>query len=302
MRTRLAMRTIVHDESAEASAHRLQRRVRADLRWTRVTLYGGLAIFGAIVIASCLASVIAPYRPDQIGLEGTFQPPSIAHLMGTDDLGRDVFSRVLYGTRLDIGVVLAITYGPFAIGVIVGALSGYFRGWFDTLVNRLVDSVLAFPFLVLVLALVAVIGPGLLGIIIAVYVVAWAIYARLARAEMLVLREQQFILAARALGYSSMRIVFRHALPNILRSSLVFSMADMVLNLLLLASVSFLGVGVQPPTPDLGLIISDGQSFLLNAWWITTMPGIVLVLIGVSVSMIGDGLADRLAVEVRLDA
>jgi peptide/nickel transport system permease protein len=165
---------------------------------------------------------------------------------------------------------------------------------------RLVDVVIAFPFLVLVIVILAVVGPGLKGLYIAVLAVGWSMYARLTRAEMLVLREQQFVLAAESLGFSRWRIIFRHAVPNLLRPNIVFSMADFVLNILLAASLSFLGLGVRPPTAEWGAMVAEGQNFLLNAWWITTLPGLVIVIVGIGLSLIGDGLAERLGERFRL--
>jgi peptide/nickel transport system permease protein len=163
-----------------------------------------------------------------------------------------------------------------------------------------VDAVIAFPFLVLVIAIVAISGAGLRGVYIGVPLVGWALYARLTRGEMLVLREQDFMLAATALGYSTPRILLRHALPSLLRSNIVFSAADLVLNLLLLASLSYIGLGAQPPTAELGVMVADGQSVLLEAWWVATLPGLTIVLLGVSFSMVGDGLADRLGQQFRM--
>jgi peptide/nickel transport system permease protein len=220
--------------------------------------------------------------------------------MGTDNLGRDIFSRVVYAARVDLQIGFVTTYVPLVYGVILGAIAGYFGGWVDSVIMRLVDVVIAFPFLVLVIAILAVVGPGVKGIYIAVLAVAWAMYARLTRAEMLVLREQQFMLAGEALGFSRRRIIFRHAIPNLLRPNLVFSMADFVLNILLVASLSFLGLGVRPPTPEWGAMVAEGQNFLLNAWWITTLPGIVIVVVGIALSLVGDGLADRLGERFRL--
>ena len=220
--------------------------------------------------------------------------------MGTDNLGRDVFSRVVYAARVDLQIGVIMTYVPLVTGVVLGAIAGYFGGWVDTLIMRLVDVVIAFPFLVLVIAILAVVGPGLTGMYIAVLAVGWSLYARLTRAEMLVLREQQFVLAAESLAFSRWRIIFRHAVPNMLRPNIVFSMADFVLNILLAASLSFLGLGVRPPTAEWGAIVAEGQNFLLNAWWITTLPGLVIVIVGIGLSLIGDGLAERLGERFRL--
>jgi peptide/nickel transport system permease protein len=161
---------------------------------------------------------------------------------------------------------------------------------------RLVDTLIAFPFLVLVLAIVGMVGPGLLGVYIGIIVVSWTIYARITYSEMLVLRERQYILAARTLGYSDWRILIRHAIPNLLRPNLVVSLVDVVLNVLALASLSYLGLGVKPPTPELGSLIAGGQPYLLTGWWITTLPGLVVVLLGVGFSLVGEAVADRLSV------
>lgn len=279
---------------------RLRRRARAERRWASWTLYTGLAILGLIALAAIFAPLIAPYSPTEQNLTAAFQPPSTEHLMGTDNLGRDVFSRVVYAGRIDLQIGFLTTYVPLVYGVILGAVAGYFGGWIDTIIMRLVDVVIAFPFLVLVIAILAVVGPGVKGVYIAVFAVAWSMYARLTRAEMLVLREQQFMLAGEALGYSRRRIIFRHAIPNLLRPNIVFSMADFVLNILLVASLSFLGLGVRPPTPEWGAMVAEGQNFLLNAWWLTTLPGVVIVVVGIALSLVGDGLAERLGERFRL--
>jgi peptide/nickel transport system permease protein len=278
----------------------LRRRARAERRWATWTLYAGIAVVGVVGFAALFAPLIAPSSPTAQDLANAFQPPSLAHLMGTDNLGRDIFSRVVYAARIDLQIGLIMTYIPLVTGVLLGAVAGYFGGRVDTVIMRLVDVVIAFPFLVLVIAILAVVGPGLKGMYIAVLSVGWSMYARLTRAEMLVLREQQFVLAAEALGFSRKRIIFRHAVPNLLRPNIVFSMADFVLNILLAASLSFLGLGVRPPTPEWGAMVAEGQSFLLNAWWIATLPGLVIVVVGIGLSLIGDGLAERLGERFRL--
>jgi peptide/nickel transport system permease protein len=278
----------------------MRRRAASERRWANAALYVGAGILGVVALAAVFAPLIAPFEPNAQDLANAFQPPSSDHLMGTDNLGRDIFSRVVYAARVDLQLGLVLTYVPLVYGVILGAVAGYFGGRSDTVIMRLVDVVIAFPFLVLVIAILAVVGPGVKGIYIAVLAVAWAMYARLTRAEMLVLREQQFMLAGEALGFSRRRIIFRHAIPNLLRPNLVFSMADFVLNILLVASLSFLGLGVRPPTPEWGAMVAEGQNFLLNAWWITTLPGIVIVLVGIALSLVGDGLADRLGERFRL--
>ena len=291
---------VARQELLLEQAARLRRPLMRERRWANVTLYTGIAIVGIVALAAVLAPLIAPYAPNNQNLLDSLQSPSIHHLMGTDDLGRDIFSRVLYAGRTDLQIGFILTYGTVITGVLLGAIAGYFGRWVDGLIMRAVDVVIAFPFLVLVIGIIAITGPGVAGIYIAVLGTGWSVYARLARAEMLVVREQQFILAAEALGFSRRRIVLRHALPNLVRSSIVFSMADFVLNILLAASLSFLGLGVQPPTAEWGAMISEGQNYLLTAWWIATLPGIVLVVVGIGLSFIGDGLSERLGERFRL--
>ena len=266
---------------------RARRRLRRFGNW-ELTL--GLTILGLMIVSGLLAPWISPYPPNQIDILHSLQAPSFTHIMGTDFVGRDVFSRVLYGLRIDIFVVAVITYAGLVIGVVVGTVAGYFGGWLDAIIGRVADTVVSFPFIVLVLAVVAIVGPGLKGVAIGIVFVGWALYSRLSRSEMLAMREQPFMLATRALGYSNARAIFRHALPNLIRSSLVYSTVDVVVNMLVLAGMSYLGLGQQAPGADLGSIIASGQSYLLTAWWITTIPGAVLVLFGIGVSMIGDGI------------
>jgi peptide/nickel transport system permease protein len=259
----------------------------------------GLVLLGAVVVASAVGHFVLP-SPTALNLESTLAAPSLHHLFGTDDLGRDVLSRTLAATWLDLGVAFSATYAGVLIGVLLGTMAGYLGGWPDRLLMRLTDVVIAFPFIVLVIAIVAVIGPGIEGVAIGLVAAGWAFYARFSRAEMLSLREREFILAAQTLGFSRRRVLLRHALPNILRPSLTYSSSDMVLNILYIASLSYLGLGVQPPTPEWGAIISGGQQYLLTAWWISTLPGLVVVVVGVGLVSIGDGLTDRFRVRREL--
>jgi peptide/nickel transport system permease protein len=267
--------------------YRLWRSFRRAQNWELST---GLVIIAIMVLAALLAPYIAPYHPNQIDIVDSLQAPSWHHWMGTDFVGRDVFSRVLYGLRVDLLVVAVITYLGLIVGVTLGTISGYVGGWFDAVIGRVADTVIAFPFIVLVLAVVAIVGPGLKGVGIGIVVVGWALYFRLSRSEMLVMREQPFIMATKALGFSHLRAIFRHALPNLIRTSLVYSTVDVVVNMLVIAGLSYLGLGQQAPGADLGSIIASGQSYLLSAWWITTIPGVVLMLFGIGVSLIGDGI------------
>ena len=287
-------------ELQSTAARRLRREALAERRWTTLTIALGVFLVGIVALPSLVVPLFGLGDPNGLDFSATLVGPSVAHPFGTDFLGRDILTRVLYAGRLDLAVGVLTTYVPLMAGVALGTAAGFFGGWFEVVLMRVVDTVFAFPFLVLVLAIAAIFGPGLLGVVVGISIVGWAPYARLTRGEMLALRERQFILAARTLGYSRRRIIFRHALPNLIRSSLVFSTADMVRNVATLASLSYLGAGVQIPTAEWGAMIADGQTYLLSAWWITTLPGLVLVVAGVGVSLIGDGVADRLGGEVRL--
>jgi peptide/nickel transport system permease protein len=208
-------------------------------------------------------------------------------------------SRTLAAVRLDLLVAVSLTAIALLIGVPLGALAGFFGGIQDSVIMRLADVALAFPFLVLVIGIAALLGPGLSGVYLVVILISWALFARLTRAEMLVVKQREFILAARTLGFSNRRILVRHALTNVWRAPLVYSAADIVLNIAFLATLSFLGLGVQPPTPELGAIIADGQGHLLTAWWITTLPGLLLVVLGVGLSLVGDATAELLGGDIR---
>lgn len=272
----------------------LQARAATERRWSMVTLWSGVLIVVAVAVASFSTLVLDLGDPNATDLFNILQPPSWQHPFGTDDLGRDLLLRVLHAGRIDLVFGLITTYVSLVLGLIVGALSGYFGGIFDNVVMRIVDLVISFPFIVLILAITAITGPGLTGAYIGVLAVSWALYARLTRGEMLAMRNRQFILAAETMGFSTPRILFVHAVPNLLRSNLVFSMSDMVLNILTLASLSYLGLGVSPPSAEWGEMVAQGQKNLFNAWWISTLPGFVIVLTGVGFMLIGDGLADRL--------
>ncbi len=256
-----------------------------------LSLKVGLIIFLLVALAGIFAPILTPYNPIIGDFQNALKPPSWQHPFGTDNLGRDVLSRVMYGARIDLQIGLIATYVPFVYGIALGAIAGYVGGWFDTLLMRLVDIAIAFPFLVIIIVILAILGPGIQNMYIAVFAAGWTIYTRLARAEMLVIREQEYILAARALGYGRMRIIFRHGLPNLIGSSVVFSMSDFVLNILLASSLSYFGIGVQPPAPEWGAIVTDGRDWLLQAWWISTLPGLAIIVTGVAVSLIGDGLS-----------
>ena len=290
------------EERYVRSVARLRRRARVDRRWSDITVGVGVAIVVGIALVSLARPLLGLPAPDAQDLTATLAAPSWQHPFGTDAVGRDLLSRVLSATPLDYEVALITTYVPLVIGLMLGGIAGYFGGWLDAVIMRVVDVIIAFPFMIFVLAFVAIFGPGLTGIYIGLILFGWAFFARISRAEMLRLREEQFISAARLLGLPTRRVVFVHAVPNLLRPNLVFSMATIVLNILALAALSYLGLGVQPPRPEWGAIVADGQQYMFTSWWVTTLPGLVIVLVGVGFSLIGDGLADRLGYEIRLTA
>jgi peptide/nickel transport system permease protein len=268
--------------------------IAAEIRSWSPSLKVGTAIMVVILFGAIFAPWVAPYDPYFQDFAAALQPPGVAHFLGTDSLGRDIFSRVIYGARIDLQIGLVTTYVPMSYGMLLGAYSGYVGGWVDAVVMRILDTAMAFPFLVLIIVILAILGPGVQNIYISVFLVAWTMYARLARAEMMVERTKDYITAARVLGFPTNRIILRHGLPNVINSSIVFSMSDFVLNILLVSGLSFLGLGIQPPIPEWGAMISEGKDFILQAWWISTMPGFVVVLTGTALSLIGDGLAQRL--------
>jgi peptide/nickel transport system permease protein len=256
----------------------------------------GLGLVAAWFALALLAPWIAPYGPDAHDLQATLQPPSLAHPLGTDNFGRDMLSRVIWGTRVDLQLGIMGVVWPFLLGTALGSIAGYFGGIVDVLLMRLLDITLAFPFLVLMIAIISVLGPGLTSFYIAITLVGWVSYARLVRAQVLVLKNSDFVLAARSLGYGHARIMFRHILPNALVPSIVFSMSDVVLVILAGASISYLGLGIQPPTAEWGVMIAEGQNFMTTAWWITAFPGCAIVLLALGFSLLADGMGEKLGI------
>jgi peptide/nickel transport system permease protein len=272
------------------------RAVFAEIRSWPATLKVGTVLMIILVIAAIGAPYLAPYDPDLQDFDAIMVPPNLQHLFGTDNIGRDIFSRVLYGARIDLLAGFIMTYVPMAYGVLIGAYAGYRGGWFDAATSMVINIVIAFPFLVVIIIVVAVAGPGLQNIYIAVFLGSWTMYARLTRAEMLVERNKDYVQAAKVLGFPTRRILLFHALPNTIGSAVAFSMSDFVLNILMLAGLSFIGFGAQPPMPEWGAMIAEGKEFILDAWWICAMPGLIVVYAGAALSLIGDGLATRLGV------
>jgi peptide/nickel transport system permease protein len=281
------------DPSAQAAAGQPGRASRA--RWYRQpALVAGLAIVGVILFLVIAAPLLTSYNPDTENLNATLSGFSGHHLFGTDQEGRDTWTRLLYGGRTDLQIAFIAVLFPFVLGTILGSLAGYFGGWVDLIVMRLVDIVVAFPFYVLIIALVFVLGPGARSIYIAITLVGWVSYARIIRGEILVAKRQEYVLAAQSGGLSSLRVIGRHLLPNVITQAIVYAMSDIVQDILAIVTLSYLGLGIQPPAPDWGTMISDGQNFLTTHWQLTTIPGLAVVVTGLGLSLIGDGLADLL--------
>jgi len=252
----------------------------------------GAAIIGIVLLLALLAPVISRYSPVQQNLLVPLQGPSAAHWLGTDEFGRDIWSRLLYGGRTDLQVgVLAVLF-PFGFGSLLGTLCGYLGGWLDAVVMRVVDVVLAFPFYVLIIALVFFVGEGTHGIYIAFALTDWVVYTRSTRSAALVAISQDWVAAAEGGGLSRPRVLLRHLLPNTISQAIVYAMSDIVLVILAVVTLGYLGLGIQPPAPDWGAMISDGQAFITVHPWMSIIPGIAIIITGVGLSLLGDGLAD----------
>lgn len=284
---------------AQKSSFLLRRRGAA-AAGPRRRLPSALLIAGAILLpilaVTLFPGLVTSRDPTAFDYNAMLQPPSAAHPCGTDHFGRDVLSRIVYAARLDLKIGVVCVIFPFVFGCSVGALAGYFGGWFDSLIMRILDIVVSFPFFVLILAIIAILGPGITNIYIAISIVGWVSYARIVRGEVLIVKKLEFIEAAEVLGFSKARILVRHVIPNVINPAVVFVVSDIVLCILQAASLSFLGLGVQPNIPEWGAMIADGRGFLARAWWISVCPGFAILLTGIGLSLLGDGLADMLRV------
>jgi peptide/nickel transport system permease protein len=267
-------------------------------RWYRTPSFvAGASILGTIIVLALLAPVASWHDPVQQDLLHILQGPSWTHPLGTDELGRDEWARLLYGARTDLRVAFLAVLFPFVIGTAIGLVAGYFGGWVDTVANWFVNVVVAFPFYVLIIALVFVLGSGTRNIYIAITIVGWVSYTRIVRGEVLVAKRREYVLAAQAGGLSNARIIGRHLLPNVITQAIVFAMSDIVLDILAIVTLGYLGLGVQPPTADWGKMIADGQTYLTTHWELSTIPGIAVVITALGLSLLADGLADLLRPE-----
>lgn len=263
------------------------------------SLVVGALIVLVMVVMAIFPQFIAPYDPIETNTLLQNAPPSASHWFGTDFYGRDVFSRVVWGARIDLLIGVTGTLVPFVIGGLIGLLAGYYGGALDSILMRITDVMMAFPFTILVITIMAILGKGTLNLFIALWLVGWMSYARLVRSEVLVLKESEFIQAARVAGFTDARILFRHLLPNVISSAVVFAASDVVMCMLTGASMSFLGLGIQPPAPEWGSILNEGRNFISFAWWTTFFSGLSLAISGVGFSLLGDGLTDFLRTKGR---
>lgn len=263
------------------------------------SLNAGILLVGIVLLFAFLPGLFTSHSPIEQDVEALLLPPSFSHFFGTDNFGRDLFARVVFGTRIDLTIGLLAMIVPFVTGSLIGLVAGYYGSWVDSLLMRILDVFMAFPFIILVIAIVAILGPGLNNLYIAIWLVGWKDYARLVRGEVMIAKNAEYVQAAKVLGFKDARILLRHILPNVLSVSIVFAAADVVMCMLSGASLSFLGLGVQPPTPEWGAIISEGRAYLAQGWWICAFPGLALVLAGTGFSLLGDGLSDLLRTKGR---
>lgn len=269
------------------------RRARRRLPLNRSGAFG-LIVVALVAGAAALAPAITPYGPADSDLIKTLQPPSREHWMGTDQLGRDLFTRILYGARVSLAIGLVTVGVSGVIGLVVGLVSGYLGGLTDVVLMRLVDVQLSFPFILLALVVNAILGIGLQNIILTLIITGWVVYARLVRGEVLALKTLDYVEAARALGAQQMRIVIRHLLPNLWTPVIILSSLQVAQFIVAEAAISFLGFGVQPPMASWGNMLNEGKTYIYNAWWMTTFPGVALVLTALGVNLVGDWLRDTL--------
>ncbi len=280
---------------------RMQARLgRAYMTWRRFSANRlallGLGILVLLIFMAIFAGVLSPHSPVTGNLAGArlLPPGSPGYLLGTDEQGRDILSRLLHGSRLTLFVIILVAVIAAPTGLVVGAVAGYAGGWVDAVLMRITDIFLAFPKLVLALALVAALGPGIENAVLAIAVTSWPPYARIARAETMTVRNADYIAAVRLMGASPLRIVLLHVMPMCLSSLIVRITLDMAGVILTAAGLGFLGLGAQPPLPEWGAMIASGRRFILDQWWVATMPGIAILLVSLAFNLLGDGLRDAL--------
>lgn len=254
-------------------------------------LVGGV-MFAVLIILAVSIPFISPYDPSEQNLSAFLQPPSAEHWLGTDQLGRDLFTRLIYAARTDLSIMVLAEIVPFCMGIFLGMLAGYYGKWVDKMISLITDTFIAFPFYLIVIIVAFASGAGERGIYITFMLVGWIVFARVVRGLSASYRKQEWVASAQTLGLPGIRIILRHLLPNVLPQAVVVLMTDMVGLLVAIVTLGYLGIGIAPPTPDWGTMISDGQSFITTAWWLSAVPGFAVVYTGIALSLVGDGLAD----------
>ncbi|PIH60960.1 ABC transporter permease [Paenibacillus sp. LK1] len=256
------------------------------------SLLVGSVMFAVLIILAVIIPWVSPYDPSEQNLSAFLQPPSAEHWLGTDQLGRDLFTRLIYAARTDLSIMVLAEIVPFCMGVFLGMLAGYYGKWIDKIISLVTDTLIAFPFYLIVIIVAFASGAGERGIYITFMLVGWIVFARVVRGLSASYRKQEWIASAQTLGLPGIRIILRHLLPNVLPQAIVVLMTDMVGLLVAIVTLGYLGIGIAPPTPDWGTMISDGQSFITTAWWLSAVPGFAVVYTGIALSLVGDGLAD----------
>lgn len=263
------------------------------LRHNRLAVSGGIVVV-MLFLAAASAPLLSPFDPEDIDRTHILEPPSFRHPLGTDDLGRDVFSRMVYGSRISLAVGFIAVGISTALGMLLGALSGYYGKWTDRVIMRFIDIMLSIPTFFLILAVIAFIGPSIWNIMIVIGMTSWMGVARLVRAEFLTLKEREFVLAAKALGAGNTRIIFRHIMVNSMAPVFVSAVFGVAGAILVESALSFLGIGVQPPTPSWGNILTLGKDNMEIAWWLSVFPGLAILITVLGYNLVGEGLRDAL--------
>ncbi|WP_431088338.1 ABC transporter permease [Paenibacillus sp. 8b26] len=274
----------------------IQKVGRSNSTWGKIlntpSLLWGSIMFALLIGIAVFAPIISPYQPSDQNISATLQSPSSAHWLGTDQLGRDLFTRLIYAARTDLKIMVLAEIIPFCMGVFLGMLAGYYGKWVDTIITLLTDTFIAFPFYLIVIIVAFASGTGEQGIYITFMLVGWIVYARVVKGLSASFRKQEWIAAAKTLGIPNIKIIMRHLLPNVLPQAVVVLMTDMAVLLVAIVTLGYLGIGIAPPTPDWGTMISDGQPFISTKWWLSAIPGFAVVYTGIALSLVGDGLAD----------
>ncbi len=260
-------------------------------RKSPLTITGSAIVLGLVLVA-ILAPLLAPHDPIQMNLDARLQAPSLQNLLGTDELGRDILSRIIYGTRIALKIMVIVLIIDLPVGVLLGIVAGFFGGWIDDVIMRIADVFMAFPRLILALAIGAALGPNLVNTMVAIAITLWPTYARLARSETLSIKERTFIEAETSIGTPKYKILFSQILPLCMSTTIIRATLDMGNVIRIAAGMSFLGLGAQAPTPEWGLMVSTGRSFMVTQWWVPTFPGLAILIAVFGFNLLGDGIRD----------